>query len=386
MSARRSPASTRTSPASTRSTTSRSARLPPSISRSCAPASPREKLSLETIRESTWNPLVSNPGSALHLLLSRDFAPVEERLESLAGRLAAVPEHLAVARDVLGDMPQVHVETAIGQFEGTLGLLRGPLDEALASAPGLRAQVEPARAAASGALEAHLGWLRDRLESGVTERDPRLGPEKYAAKLWATLDADLTPDDVLHRAERDLVRIEGEIARAAAEYLGEPAPPPDDAGALVRRALDAVAAEGPVDDTTVLPLCERGPRRDDRVRPPARPRDRSPTTRSRSSRCPRSTGAWRSPTATRPARSRPRALPTFFAVAPTPTGWDDARVASFYREYNASMLHNLTVHEAMPGHVLQLAHSRRLQHPEPGAHRVHAAARSSRAGRCTPRS
>jgi uncharacterized protein (DUF885 family) len=34
-------------------------------------------------------------------------------------------------------------------------------------------------------------------------------------------------------------------------------------------------------------------------------------------------------------------------------------VASFYREYNAHMLHNLTVHEAMPGHALQLAHSNR---------------------------
>jgi uncharacterized protein (DUF885 family) len=53
------------------------------------------------------------------------------------------------------------------------------------------------------------------------------------------------------------------------------------------------------------------------------------------------------------------ALPTFFAVSPTPSEWSADRVASFYREYNAHMLHNLTVHEAMPGHVLQLAHARR---------------------------
>ena len=49
------------------------------------------------------------------------------------------------------------------------------------------------------------------------------------------------------------------------------------------------------------------------------------------------------------------------AVSPTPAEWDADRAASFYREYNARMLHNLTVHEAMPGHVLQLAHSRRAQ-------------------------
>jgi hypothetical protein len=51
-------------------------------------------------------------------------------------------------------------------------------------------------------------------------------------------------------------------------------------------------------------------------------------------------------------------VPTLFAVAPTPADWSQARVASFYREYNRHMLLNLTVHEAMPGHVLQLAHAR----------------------------
>ncbi|MDP2013173.1 MAG: DUF885 family protein, partial [Actinomycetota bacterium] len=51
-------------------------------------------------------------------------------------------------------------------------------------------------------------------------------------------------------------------------------------------------------------------------------------------------------------------LPTFVAVAPAPADWSSERVASFYREYNGVQLHDLTVHEAFPGHVLQLAHSR----------------------------
>jgi uncharacterized protein (DUF885 family) len=52
-------------------------------------------------------------------------------------------------------------------------------------------------------------------------------------------------------------------------------------------------------------------------------------------------------------------LPALFAVSPTPDGWSDQRVESFYREYNGHMLRNLTVHEAVPGHALQLAHSAR---------------------------
>ena len=57
------------------------------------------------------------------------------------------------------------------------------------------------------------------------------------------------------------------------------------------------------------------------------------------------------------------AVPTFVAVAPTPSDWDEGQSASFYREYNGVQLHDLSVHEAMPGHVLQLAHAQGLVSP-----------------------
>ena len=54
---------------------------------------------------------------------------------------------------------------------------------------------------------------------------------------------------------------------------------------------------------------------------------------------------------------------TFYAISPTPQDWTDKRVESFFREYNNYMLDNLTIHEAMPGHYLQLAHSNRFEAP-----------------------
>jgi uncharacterized protein (DUF885 family) len=50
---------------------------------------------------------------------------------------------------------------------------------------------------------------------------------------------------------------------------------------------------------------------------------------------------------------------TFYAVSPIPGDWTDAQVASFLREYNSRSIANLTIHEAMPGHYLQIAHSNR---------------------------
>jgi uncharacterized protein (DUF885 family) len=50
----------------------------------------------------------------------------------------------------------------------------------------------------------------------------------------------------------------------------------------------------------------------------------------------------------------------YVAVSPTPADWSADRVASFYRESNSAMLRDLIVHEAMPGHMLQIAHARRF--------------------------
>uniref|UniRef100_UPI0025F656C3 DUF885 domain-containing protein n=1 Tax=Brevundimonas sp. TaxID=1871086 RepID=UPI0025F656C3 len=52
---------------------------------------------------------------------------------------------------------------------------------------------------------------------------------------------------------------------------------------------------------------------------------------------------------------------TFYAVSPIPDDWTEEQVASFLREYNTRSIHELTIHEAMPGHYLQIAHSNR--HP-----------------------
>jgi uncharacterized protein (DUF885 family) len=54
-----------------------------------------------------------------------------------------------------------------------------------------------------------------------------------------------------------------------------------------------------------------------------------------------------------------RGLTTFYAVAPIPQDWSDAQVHSYLREYNTRAIHELTIHEAMPGHYVQLAHADR---------------------------
>jgi uncharacterized protein (DUF885 family) len=50
---------------------------------------------------------------------------------------------------------------------------------------------------------------------------------------------------------------------------------------------------------------------------------------------------------------------SFYAISPPPANWEPARVQSFLEEYNRHMLQVLTIHEAYPGHYVQLEYSNR---------------------------
>jgi len=52
-----------------------------------------------------------------------------------------------------------------------------------------------------------------------------------------------------------------------------------------------------------------------------------------------------------------KGLDTFYAVSPIPDEWKPEQVTSFLKEYNTRSIAELGVHEAMPGHYVQIWHS-----------------------------
>ena len=309
----------------------------------------RRLFGLQQLREHTWNPLPWLPGEAIYLLLSRDTGPVEDRLRALGGRLEGVPERLATARATLRDMPRVHVETALTQISGLISMLREQIPPLAGTAPRTFLSVEPMRTAAEDALVEHRDWLLEQLDGA--HGDPRLGPSLFAAKLHLFLDADLPADQVVAAAREHLDRVSDELTELAVGWVG----PGDDA---VRRALDRAAAEAP-DDRTIVSVARRW--------------------LTEATELVTSSGVVRVPDDPMEIEAMPELRRgvavaycdapgpleeggvTRFAISPTPAGWSPERVASFYREYNTAMMANLTVHEAMPGHMVQLAHARRYR-------------------------
>src|SRR3954451_18698762 len=87
-----------------------------------------ELLDLDDIREAEWNPMLHNPGAGVHSLITRDFAPLPERIAALEQRLRAVPDYLAAARGRLAaDMSRIHLDTALSQLAGTKAMIDSEL-------------------------------------------------------------------------------------------------------------------------------------------------------------------------------------------------------------------------------------------------------------------
>jgi Bacterial protein of unknown function (DUF885) len=255
---------------------------------------------------------------------------------------------------VLEDCPRIHVETAAGQFAGTVALVRNQVPKLAAEVPGLAPRGQAASDQALAALGEFGRWLDARLASGEPGRDPRLGRRLWEARLWHTLDTELGAAEVLSRAWANLARTEEALRGAAAELVGGPA-----TDATVRVALDRLADEHP-DNESIVDLARESLTEATEyvaahdlvstVDDPCVVQEMPEFARGVAV-------AYCDP----PGPLETADVPTFYCIAPTPADWSPERVTSFYREYNDYQVRNLTVHEAMPGHFLQLAHARRCR-------------------------
>jgi uncharacterized protein (DUF885 family) len=314
----------------------------------------QELFELTEVREHEWNPLVHNPGALLEALIDRPTGPAEVRLANLAARLAFVPDALATARAALRHVPQIHLETGAGQFAGTAALVRDGVPRLLAEAPALGGDVKPVADQAIAALDEFSGWLRERAAQDVDRPSPRLGRRLWEARLWHTLDTELTAGQVLESAQQRLGELGAQMRETAVAMVGGPLD--DD---TVRRALAECAERRPDNSTIVGRAVDSLADTTEFVRQfelvslvddPCVVKEMPEYARGVAV-------AYCDP----PGPLETAHVPTLYCISPTPGDWSAERVESFYREYNDDLVRDLTIHEAMPGHYLQLAHSRRYR-------------------------
>jgi uncharacterized protein (DUF885 family) len=320
----------------------------------------------EALDEGSWNPMtyVYLFGNGLFSLLAREFAPLPDRMRSAAARLAGLPAALDQARATLeagGTRPisAFHTQKAAERMPGLIDLVDTAVQEASdLDEPALRAEVEAAAWPARDAVHGFTAWLRDELQPRATG-DFRLGPELYAQKFRHALKTDLTPDQLEDRAASAYDEVRAQMLRLARElwpaWMGDERIPHED-NRTIRGVLDAIATDHPRADE-LLDWCRA---ENERIEAFIAERDLigladEPLQIVWTPQFLRAFGG----AMLIPPGPLDRGLDSFFAITPIPDDWDDQRKESWMRENNARQLRLLTIHEAVPGHYLQLAYANR---------------------------
>ncbi|MBB6096142.1 uncharacterized protein (DUF885 family) [Povalibacter uvarum] len=320
----------------------------------------------ETLQSWAWDPQVYGAlaGGAIYNVMAREFAPVPQRLESASARMQKIPrlfEQMRANLD-LARVPKIHAETVAKQNGGLLSLIDTFITPNADQLQGdQRRALDESVATLRKAVAEQQKWLDTVLVPGA-KGDFRIGQKLYDEKLQFSLNASLSRQEIRQRAEAELKRVRDEMYAVAQTVLkdrqGAPALPASPTAEEQQKAIEAALELGYADR----------PERN-------KVADFARETLAEATKFTREHNLVTVPDAPVKVILMPefqrgvavaycdspgpldKGLDTYYAISPIPDDWSQAQADSFLREYNSRMIHLMSIHEAVPGHYLEGAHS-----------------------------
>ena len=320
-------------------------------------------LEFDSIQSYKHNPAlyVELIGNALYTPFILEYADKTTRFRQIIARLLKIPLLVQQAERQLVSAPEIWNTVAQGENEGNIALIDQGMHAAVPSE--LREEYETA---ASGAVKS-LHQFNDFLKYKLSNRayDWQLGSDHYAQKFRFVLATDQTPRQVLAGAESELKRVRDQMYELALpmyqklhpDLQGKPA-----LNEVVSAVLAQIAEKHATPETYFsdarqdLQEAREFVRTKDLLTLPARDNLQVIET-PEFLRGIYSVGGFNAAPALEPK------LGAFYWLTPIPKDWPQARVNSKLREYNFYALKLLTIHEAMPGHYVQLEYANDIQPP-----------------------
>ncbi|WP_412501221.1 DUF885 domain-containing protein [Shewanella chilikensis] len=308
-----------------------------------------------------WDPSSYNVAGGFAQIINEDFAPLEQRLRSVLGRLENVPAYYRAAQQNIDNPTLEHTELAIMQNQGAFSVLS---DELLAkvNASGLNADekalFKQRMDKAVAAIEGHIQFLK-QLEQQLKQegsRSFRIGEVLYEEKFAFDIQAGMSAKVLYEKALADKARVQGEMAKITDKLWGKyfQEPKPQDEKKAIRQLIDKLSArhvkrEDFVDEVRAqIPELVKFVNQHELVTlDPKKPlvvRETPEYMRGFAGASISAPGPYE------------KGGNTYYNVTPL-DGMTDEQAESYLREYNHWILQVLNIHEAIPGHYTQLVYS-----------------------------
>ena len=278
-------------------------------------------------------------GNALFPLFTRDYAPLEERLESIAQRLEAAPRYLAESRTRVSDPVRLWVDIDIESSESLPDFLDSIVAVARSESrdEALTRRVAQAAEGLRLALQEHVAWMRSDL---LPRADAawQTGPEGFE-QLVSLRRLDATADEILVVGEQMLA--DESAAREALCAEIDPTLSPAEVGDLIKDDHPATFPEAIEEYRDAMNRARAFIVEHDLATPPRQDRLKVIETPPYQRHLIPFAAYYQ------PPRFDPDPAGTYIVTPPgTPDMW---------REHNYASISNTSVHEAYPGHHMQLA-------------------------------
>ncbi len=303
-------------------------------------------------------------GNALFANISLEYADTATRARDLAKRLAAVPVFVETAVANLDASNEVYRKVALEELQGVVDLVNGPAAAFVQGTPA-ESSYRAAQAPAIAALAHYAAFVRDTLPKRAAF-DWRMGRSMFAQKWAYYLQASVTPQEMLKSAEDSMRTIRGEML-ALARPLHDAWFPghrhAGDSAAVLNAVVGEVLARIGQDHTNRDSLVEMGQRTVADLEKFVVDHHVLSQTDFSNLRViptpPFMRGTYGVGGAVFAPALEPN-LSAFYWVTPIPKEWKAADAEAKLREYNRYKMLSLTIHEAMPGHIVQGDYANRV--------------------------
>jgi hypothetical protein len=299
---------------------------------------------------------------SVYLLLTQSTLPKETNIANCIARMAQLPRIVAEAEKILAHPPRPILETAILQNRGAINFYETEIFELAGGTPQLD-KLKAAAAPVVALLKDYQKFLEGPLMAQATG-EWRLGREKFQKKFELDTQAGITAEQNLADAENEFTSVRRDMYDVArqlwCQYFPQTPLPPDDAQGerdTITKVIGGVNQDHGKPEDLVTDARATVAHIKDFIRkknyvelpdPDLCQVIEMPEFRRGNSLAYLDNAPPLDPDAN-----------SYYAVSPPPSDWDAQRVKSFLEEYNRYMQQILTIHEAYPGHYVQLAHAMR---------------------------